>query len=232
MRKKIIYTIWVFVLTAGCATSPKDDSSTRFNVTENQNTEVRDSAVNTNVTSSNEVGSEYTIDNMTLSEEEKKLYVLLTGYRQMNELEKIPLSRSLTYVAQMHCMDLENNAPDKNTCNAHSWSESEKWTGCCYTPDHKMSNCMWSKPGEMTPYQGYGFEIACGSSDDLYKSFVMTAEYALHAWKESTGHNNVILNKENWENLTWNAVGVGIYKGFACVWFGRETDPAGEIKID
>lgn len=220
------------ILFSACATSPKDDSSTRFNVTENQNTAVRDSVSTTFVTSGNTTEDEYTLDNVTLSEEEKKLYVLISGYRQMNELEKIPLSRSLTFVAQSHCRDLVNNAPDKNTCNAHSWSETEKWTGCCYTPDHKMSNCMWSKPGEMTPYQGYGFEIACGSSDELYKSFVMTAEYALHSWKESTGHNNVILNKEAWADQTWNAIGVGIYKGFACVWFGRETDPAGEITIN
>jgi len=90
---------------------------------------------------------------------------------------------------------------------------------------------MWAKPAEMTTYSGNGYEISCGSSDPEYSSFVMTAEYALKSWQESTGHNNVILNKEAWTTRPWNAIGIGIYGGFACVWFGEETDPAGTITI-
>jgi uncharacterized protein YkwD len=51
----------------------------------------------------------------------------------------------------------------------------------------------------------------------------MTANYALESWKESSGHNAVIINQGIWKNQ-WNAIGVGVFKGFAVVWFGNEID--------
>jgi uncharacterized protein YkwD len=170
-------------------------------------------------------------DQVQCTAEELKLYQLIMEYRQQNNLPSIPLSKSLTYVAQQHCLDLYTHKPDiaAGGCNAHSWSDKGNWSACCYTPDHKQAQCIWNKPAEMTSYTGYGYEIACGSSDPQYSSFVMTAEYALQSWKKSSGHNNVILNKENWEDRGWNAIGIGIYKGYACVWFGQESDPAGTL---
>jgi uncharacterized protein YkwD len=169
-------------------------------------------------------------DNIKATTEELKLYQLIMEYREQNSLASIPLSKSLTYVAQQHCLDLYLNKPDLGDgCNAHSWSDKGAWSACCYTPDHKQAECIWEKPAEMTSYTGYGYEIACGSSDPQYSSFVMTAEYALQSWKKSPGHNNVILNKESWEDRGWNAIGIGVYKGYACVWFGQESDPAGTL---
>lgn len=170
-------------------------------------------------------------DKVQCTSEELKLYQLIMEYREQNNLPTIPFSKSLTYVAQQHCIDLYTNKPDLGAggCNAHSWSAKGTWSACCYTPDHKQAQCIWDKPAELTSYPGYGYEIACGSSDPQYSSFVMSAEYALQSWKKSSGHNNVILNKENWEDRGWNAIGIGIYKGYACVWFGQESDPAGTL---
>lgn len=170
-------------------------------------------------------------DKVVSTAEELKLYQLIMEYRLQNKLPAIPFSKSLTYVAQQHCLDLYTNKPDiaAGGCNAHSWSDKGNWSACCYTPDHKQAQCIWDKPAEMTSYTGYGYEIACGSSDPKYSSFVMTAEYALESWKKSSGHNNVILNKANWEDRGWNAIGIGIYQGYACVWFGQESDPAGTL---
>lgn len=163
-----------------------------------------------------------------LSAEELKLYQLVMAYRKANQLPEIPLSVSLTYVAQEHCKDLYTNKPDlKKNCNTHSWSDKGRWSSCCYTPDHKQSGCMWNKPRELTSYKADGFEIACGSSEPIYDNFVMTAEYALDSWKGSVHHNNVVLNKDIWKAVKWNAIGIGIYKGFAVIWFGQETDAAG-----
>lgn len=163
-----------------------------------------------------------------LSAEELKLYELVTAYRKANDLPEIPLSVSLTYVAQEHCKDLYLNKPDLNkNCNTHSWSDKGRWSSCCYTPDHKQSACMWNKPREMTSYKADGFEIACGSSEAIYDHFVMTADYALNSWKGSVHHNNVVLNKDIWKTVKWNAIGIGVYKGFAVIWFGQETDAAG-----
>ena len=155
--------------------------------------------------------------------EEQKLYTIIMEYRKKNKLPVIPLSKSLTYVAQQHCIDLDKNKPDTNACNAHSWSDKGKWTPCCYTPDHKQAERMWSKPKELTSYTDYGFEIAAGSSD-MSDSYRITAELALKCWQGSTGHNNVILNKDIWKDRSWNAVGVAVYKGYSVIWFGSSLD--------
>ena len=143
-------------------------------------------------------------------------------YRKENALPVIPISRSLTYVAQTHAKDLAINRPDTGGCNAHSWSSAGNWTSCCYTPDHAQAKCMWNKPRELTSYKGNGYEIACriyGSRGDIS----MSAENALQSWKTSSAHNAVIINQGIWKNK-WNAIGVGICKGFAVAWFGKEFE--------
>ncbi len=160
----------------------------------------------------------------SLTDEETKLYNIIMDYRKDKGLPVIPVSKSLTYVAQTHVKDLQNNKPDLGKCNAHSWSANGIWSPCCYTPDHAQSKCMWNKPKELSAYTGSGFEIACGSSDPRYDGYVMTAEYALKAWKKSSGHNAVIINEGAWKRYPWKAIGIGIFGGFAVVWFGAEAD--------
>lgn len=158
-----------------------------------------------------------------LSAEEKKIYDLIMEYRKEKGLPSIPVSKSLTLVAQTHAKDLAINKPDKDNCNAHSWSSKGKWTACCYTPDHAQAKCMWSKPRELTTYQGNGYEIACGSNRGA-SDFVMTAEYALKSWKASSGHNEVMINQGIWKKNSWKAIGIGLHKSFAVVWFGKDAD--------
>lgn len=160
---------------------------------------------------------------VSLSEEEMKLYNQINAYRKYKRLRPVPLSKCLTYVAQEHSRDLMNKKPDsKGNCNMHSWSESERWTACCYTPDHKKAECMWNKPKELTSYQDHGFEISYFNSDPQN-----LADKALAGWKKSTPHNNTILNKEQWAKLEWKAIGVGISGGYAIVWFGKTEDKEG-----
>lgn len=159
-----------------------------------------------------------------LSAEEKKLFNLVMEYRQQNNLPPIPLSPSLTYVAQLHVKDLKENKPDTGVCNTHSWSAKGPWTACCYTPDHAKANCMWSKPKELTYYPGSGFEIACNASDTL------KAEKALELWKASSGHNAVMLNQKMWKQSNWKAIGIGMNEHYAVIWFGQETDESFKIR--
>jgi hypothetical protein len=153
-----------------------------------------------------------------LNEEEKKLYDLIMQYRKTQGLPIIPLSASLTYVAQTHVRDLIDNHPDIGNCNTHSWSDKGSWTECCYTSDHAQAEGMWSKPKELTSYQGLGYEIAFWSSDNT------TAAESLSGWKSSSGHNAVVLNKGIWGSHPWKAIGIGIYNNYAVVWFGEELD--------
>lgn len=154
--------------------------------------------------------------------EEIKLYNLINDYRQEKGLKAIPFSSALTEVAQKHAQDLVENYDLNQDCNPHSWSDQGEWKGCCYSNDHKNPECMWLKPKEISGYQGDGFEIV------YFHSNRVEAEAALTSWKKSKGHNPVITNANQWQKATWNAMGVGIYKNYATVWFGMVPDEKGK----
>jgi uncharacterized protein YkwD len=160
-----------------------------------------------------------------LNPSEQQLYTHITEYRKKKGLETIPVSPALTTVAQAHAKDLADNNPVAGKCNLHSWSNKGKWVPCCYTDNHEEAECMWNKPRELTAYPGYGYEIAWSSGYAGTETKV-DAEEVLEDWKSSDGHHAVIINADVWRKLHWNAIGIGIYKGYAVVWFGEEADPA------
>ena len=161
-----------------------------------------------------------TVNECKLTSAEIELYRILMEYRKEKGLPSIPISKSLTYVAQVHAKDLQENFVRGTECNMHSWSDKGNWTPCCYTSDHAQARCMWEKPRELTSYKGYGYEIAHGGGG----TYLATPESALNGWKNSSGHNAVIINQGIWADRAWNAIGLGIYKGYALVWFGHEID--------
>ncbi len=162
------------------------------------------------------------VRDVRLTTEELKLYNLVMEYRQKKGLKKIPLSRSLTFVAQSHVFDLETNNPVTKKCNIHSWSGKGEWKPCCYTEDHNSAKCMWDKPGELTSYKANAYEIAAAATESIDPG------KALSLWKESKHHNNVILNKSIWAKMEWKAIGIGINGKYAVVWFGNQDDPDDE----
>jgi hypothetical protein len=167
-----------------------------------------------------------------LTAEETKLATLINAYRTSLGLPEVPLSRSLSSVAQWHVRDLEWNHPNSGSdprglpCNMHSWSDTGSWTPVCYTSDHLYADGMWFKPREITKgvYPTHGFEIAMGGD-----GWTATAAASLAAWQSSPPHNNVIIEQGPWVGYQWPAMGVGIYEGYAVVWFGRTIDPAGTL---
>lgn len=157
-----------------------------------------------------------------LSVEERTLYDLLMSYRKSKKLPAIPYSSKLTRVAQAHVRDLAAHFDYENRgdCNPHSWSANGSWTPCCYTNDHKQAACMWNKPKEISGYESEGYEIAFFSSDGA------DAHESLEGWKNSAGHNPVIVNSGTWQKATWEAIGIGIFGPYAVVWFGQLADPS------
>jgi uncharacterized protein YkwD len=155
-----------------------------------------------------------------LTSEEKKLYDLMMAYRKSKGLDNISLSAKLTQVAQAHARDLaENYEFDvKNKCNPHTWSKKGNWSSCCYTNDHKEAKCMWDKPSEIAGYLSPGYEIA------YYSSAGASAKEGLDGWKKSPSHNPLIINSGMWNKVTWNGIGIGIYKEYGVVWFGELED--------
>lgn len=144
---------------------------------------------------------------------------MIMEYRAAKGLNSIPLSPKLTRVAQLHAKDLaEHYDPNNQRCNLHSWSKNGKWTACCYTDDHKQARCMWDKPKEIAGYPGNGYEIS------YFSTAGANAEEGLEGWKRSPGHNQVIINEGIWKPVQWNAIGIGLYKEYGVVWFGKEPD--------
>ncbi len=163
------------------------------------------------------------IDSITLSDNDKKLAQLINDYRKKKSLPPIKISKSLTLVAKTHCEDLEKYSKEiKKGCNPHSWSKHGKWTLVNYYPDHRNAQGMWDKPRELTHYKGNGYEIECDGA--------ISPEEALKLWKNSAGHNSVIIETGVWKKTDWQSMGVCMCNGFAVVWFGKEVDPAGYIK--
>lgn len=168
-----------------------------------------------------------------LSPDEADLARQLNRYRNMYGLASIPVTRSLTDVAQWHVIDLHHNQAD--TCspygwqpsNMHSWSGRGHWGSVCYTPDHAYAAQMWSKPREITRnlYQGNGFEIA------YFDSRGPSPTDTLVSWQRSPGHNTVIVQGGTWANFKFGAMGVGIMGEYAVVWFGDQPDPQGGISL-
>ncbi len=164
-------------------------------------------------------------ENFCISNNELKLYNQINDYRKALNLPKIPLSRSLSYVAQQHVTDLLKNKPDTNACSFHSWSDKGKWTACCYKGGIKDKKCMQEKPRELTGYPGKGYEIVYWENKEA------TADNAFDQWRTVTASRSLITNLKEWEDFAWKAMGVAIEKNFAILWFGEETDTETETKI-
>lgn len=173
---------------------------------------------------SNELNNNYVSstkeDNSTINgftQKEVNLVKLINKYRTSKGLDNIDVSLDLMKVARIHVIDLQNNNPTNEICNLHSWSDKGNWSPCCYTGDHAKSDCMWNKPREISNYKGNGYEIA-------FASFGIEAnpEDALVGWKNSSGHNSVIVNQDIWHNINWKSIGVGISNNYAVAWFGED----------
>ena len=153
-----------------------------------------------------------------------RVAIAVNAYRARRGLPAIPLSVNLTQVAEAHVADLEAHYPRGNAgnCNMHSWSGNGNWSPCCYTPDHARKECMWEKPREITggTYPATGYEIVAYYSDTI------TPERALQIWQQSDGHHIMIINRGQWYDNTWRAMGAAIGAHYAVVWFGEEPDTA------
>ncbi len=149
---------------------------------------------------------------------------VINQYRRERGLPAIPVSKSLTRVARAHVKDLQRAKPN-GRCTIHSWSNRGNWSSCCYTADHARAECMRKKPSEITRgvYSGVGYEISV-----IYTG-KMTPNVALTSWRGSGRHHDVILNRNLWRNIRWNAMGAAISENYAVVWFGEERDPAGSL---
>ena len=159
----------------------------------------------------------------SLSLMELELYHKIDSYRKSKGLPSIPLSKALTTTAGRHALDdIEN----EKAYDGHSWSDAPYDSS-----DSSTYKNMWEAPKRLgTGYTDKGYEISIGKGSAVTTS-TMTPSEALSGWKGSPGHNAVIVNSGIWKSLSWDAIGVGMYKGVAHVWFGDATDTSGPPTI-
>ncbi len=160
-----------------------------------------------------------------LNREEFKLFNQINEYRKVMNLPELRLSKSLSYVAEQHIIDLAIHKPDTNTCNFHSWSDKGSWRPCCYERNSKDKKCMSLKPSEITTYPGSGYEIIYWENRDV------SAITVFEQWRETAASKAVILNMKEWEEYSWQSIGIAIKDGFASTWFGEEIENTEEIHI-
>ena len=162
-----------------------------------------------------------------LTADEAQLAALANQYRQQNGVAPVAVSFSMSSVAQWHVWDLVANDPVGGACNLHSWSNARpgQWTAVCYTADHAQATQMWNKPTQISSgaYTAPGYEIAAGSGGTI------TPALAMSLWQNSSAHNDVLLNRGIWASHPFRAMGVGMFQGFAVIWFGEVTDPLGTM---
>lgn len=163
---------------------------------------------------------------LTLAEAE--MARLINDYRISKGLPAIPISRSMTMVAQTHVEDLKANHPDTGTdsrgiaCSPHSWSNKGNWTPVCYTNDGRYASAMWSKPQEITGgrYQGKGYEMIVSQKPPVD----INPQVAMDGLKGSSIHNAVMLEQAPWVGSRWQAMGVGSVSGYIAIWVGSPPD--------
>ena len=155
-----------------------------------------------------------------LSKQELELYHLIMDYRKTKGLPSIPLSKSLTVVAQTHAKDLYENL-DKliryGGWSGHSWSDKGSWSPIKnYNGGIKHNQRARNKPRELTSYKGDGYDIVCVGT-------IFPVEI-LYAFQRSPLHNNLIISQGDWRKYYWRAIGISIYKDYTSIWFGERKD--------
>jgi uncharacterized protein YkwD len=139
-----------------------------------------------------------------LEPEEQTLYNLVNQYRAQNGLAAIPISKALTLVANRHVHDLTSNIGTLT----HGWSDAP------YDPNNPSTySSIWGAPQRFTGYTGNGYENA------YWSSVGATANDTLLVWKNSPGHNALLLNTGIWQTSLWKAIGIGIWR--VCCFMGR-----------
>lgn len=152
-----------------------------------------------------------------ISSQEKDLYRMVNEYRAQNNLPQIPISESLSLVANRHLLDM--------TLNLKSFSHG--WSNCAYDVNNEKTwNCVFESPKRLNSgYDGKGYE-------NLYRTKTGNANAALvlEAWKKSDLHNSLLLNLKAFKDIKFDAFGVAINGQYAALWFGSKANAAQTVK--
>ncbi len=160
-----------------------------------------------------------------ISAEDNKLYESINLFLIENGQKELSLSKSLSYVANLHITDLLQNHPDTSICNLSSWSDKGEWTACCYNKYVPNQDCMWDKPKELTNFKYRGYELALFFEEDF------TSDTVMQLLLSSNAVIDMLLTKGDYSKKKWVCMGLAINKEYASIWFAQRADNAGKPDI-
>lgn len=132
------------------------------------------------------------------------LLTLINSYRVEHKLPRLKLDSALNRTAMAHAIDFVNNV---KTGNGHLWSDGSSGQKAC----EKAIEFGYRVPAAEIAHYHYPDpnKLSCNPL------------CCFNDWKKSQSHNDVILNYGVSSTYEWKNVGIAIYRGFACVWFGE-----------
>jgi len=160
-----------------------------------------------------------------ISAEDNKLYESINLFLLENGQKELSLSKSLSYVANLHITDLIQNHPDTSICNLSSWSNNGNWTSCCYQKYVPNQDCMWDKPKELTNFKYRGYELVLFFEEEFNSDTVMQLLLSSNAVID------MLLTKGDYSKKKWVCLGLANNKEYASIWFAQRADNAGKPEI-
>ncbi len=156
---------------------------------------------------------------LSCGQDGERIIWLVNFYRVNHGKPEIPQSSALCTVARMHAEDLQDNRGTlrSSECSVNSWSATSWFDSCCYKNDNSNAECMWEKARQLSDYTGLVYESVALDGK--------SPEEVVKLWQNSTGHNELMLEKAQWKGSRWKSIGAAYVKGQATLWFGAEEDP-------
>ena len=170
------------------------------------------------------IAQQFELKQVCLDQNELKLAELINAFRKANRKPVLPLSSALSFVAQTHINDLQENRPDTSICLTASWSDKGKWTACCYNKYIVNQECMWAKPKELTSYPFRGYELS------YFQEELIIVDSVFKVWMKSEDTRDMLLTSGNYSAKKWETMGVGVGDNYVSVWFGQRADANGKPK--
>lgn len=132
------------------------------------------------------------------------LLTLINSYRADHGLNKVTLDSTLSVVAKAHAVDFVEKV---KTGNGHLWSDGSIGQAAA------SKSIEFGYPAAAAEIAHYHYPNPATLSCDPKCCF--------QDWLKSPTHNDVLLNLNAAKNFHWKSVGIAIYKGYACAWFGE-----------
>jgi hypothetical protein len=145
-----------------------------------------------------------TADTIEMNYESKRLFDVINAKRRVDEIPELTLDKGLSYIAYLHCLDLDKYY-DKN-CSLVSWSKKSGYSYGCVSKDSPDLNVMYNKPKEVLGYEGVGHELICLTDRNI------TYEMAYTLLRRSQFYSSLLVG------ANYTRVGVYIHKNIVSVW--------------